>query len=333
MYRTCLHCHASLGTNEVIERFTAGRRLAFDAHRGRLWVVCSKCRRWNLSPLEERWEAIEECERTFAAIRTRVSSDNISLARAQAGLDLIRVGEAKFPELAAWRYGRSLQQRWRTRGIPWAAAGFAGFGAQVLFNAGLVGFGGFFGLIAAATIPAITLSRRLGRVRVMLPDGRMITVKHQKASAVALEPDAEQGWALRLADQRNALRATGTAATHGLRGILTAVNFFGAPATEVRAAVQRLGDAGGSRPFIERVARAGQAHGASNVNLLPPEVRCALEMALHEDVERKALEGELAALREEWKLAEEVARIADDLLVGPEVLASLRRMQGREVQS
>lgn len=35
-----------------------GRRLAFDGAKGRLWVVCRKCKRWNLTPLEERWEAI-----------------------------------------------------------------------------------------------------------------------------------------------------------------------------------------------------------------------------------------------------------------------------------
>ncbi len=49
----------------AIEHFPVGRRLAFDAAKGRLWVVCHHCGRWNLSPLEERWEAIEECERLF----------------------------------------------------------------------------------------------------------------------------------------------------------------------------------------------------------------------------------------------------------------------------
>ena len=58
MYSTCIFCHAGLGSNEAIEHFPVGRRLAFDAAKGRLWVVCSACERWNLSPLEERWEAI-----------------------------------------------------------------------------------------------------------------------------------------------------------------------------------------------------------------------------------------------------------------------------------
>lgn len=41
MYSTCLFCHAPLGANETLERFPVGRRLAFDAANGRLWVVCT----------------------------------------------------------------------------------------------------------------------------------------------------------------------------------------------------------------------------------------------------------------------------------------------------
>jgi hypothetical protein len=61
VYRTCLFCSSDLGANEAIEKFPVGRRLAFDPARGRLWVVCRACDRWNLTPLEERWEAIEQC--------------------------------------------------------------------------------------------------------------------------------------------------------------------------------------------------------------------------------------------------------------------------------
>ena len=74
MYSTCLFCHAGLGANELVEHFPVGRRLAFDPERGRLWVVCKRCTRWNLTPLEERWEAIEECERLFAATPLRAST-------------------------------------------------------------------------------------------------------------------------------------------------------------------------------------------------------------------------------------------------------------------
>ena len=62
MYTTCMFCKKPLETNEVVETFPVGRRLAFDSAKGRLWVVCRRCERWNLTPLEERWEAVETCE-------------------------------------------------------------------------------------------------------------------------------------------------------------------------------------------------------------------------------------------------------------------------------
>src|SRR3954469_14036987 len=114
MYSTCIFCHSDLGRNESIEPFPIGGRLAFDAARGRLWVVCRKCERWNLTPVEERWEAIEECERLFRDTRLRVSTDNIGLARLREGLELVRIGEPQRPEMAAWRYGDQFGRR-RTR--------------------------------------------------------------------------------------------------------------------------------------------------------------------------------------------------------------------------
>ena len=47
--------------------------------------------------------------------------------------------------------------------------------------------------------------------------------------------------------------------------------------------------------------------------------RLALEMALHEEAERSAMQGELAALELAWREAEEIAGIADSLLVSPDV--------------
>jgi hypothetical protein len=81
MFSTCIFCHAALGAIEAIEHFPVGRRLAFDAARGRLWVVCPACGRWKLTPIEERWEAVEECERRFRGTVLRRSTDQIGLAR------------------------------------------------------------------------------------------------------------------------------------------------------------------------------------------------------------------------------------------------------------
>jgi hypothetical protein len=89
VYTTCIFCNGPLGRNESIEHFPVGRRLAFDAAKGRLWVVCPRCERWNLTPLETRWEAIEEAERAYRGMKLRVSTDNIGLARLHEGLDLV----------------------------------------------------------------------------------------------------------------------------------------------------------------------------------------------------------------------------------------------------
>ncbi len=39
----------------------------------------------------------------------------------------------------------------------------------------------------------------------------------------------------------------------------------------------------------------------------------ALEMAVHDELERDAMQGELSALEEAWRQAEEIAAIADRL--------------------
>lgn len=38
------------------------------------------CDRWNLVPVEDRWEAVEACERAFRSTRLRFSTANIGVA-------------------------------------------------------------------------------------------------------------------------------------------------------------------------------------------------------------------------------------------------------------
>ena len=115
MYSTCLFCQRDLGKSDAIEQFPVGRRLAFDPAKGRLWVVCRKCERWNLTPLEERWEAIEECERAYRGTTLRVSTAHIGLARLKEGMELVRIGAPQRPETAAWRYGDQFGRRRRRK--------------------------------------------------------------------------------------------------------------------------------------------------------------------------------------------------------------------------
>jgi hypothetical protein len=131
MYTACMFCNRPLGGNDVVETFPVGRRLAFDSEKGRLWVVCPKCERWNLTPLEERWEAVETCERLFRGTRIRVSSENIGLAKHPEGLELVRIGDPLRPEFAAWRYGDQFGRR-RRRAWLFGAAGVTVVGTVVI---------------------------------------------------------------------------------------------------------------------------------------------------------------------------------------------------------
>ena len=148
MYRTCLFCNSDLGHNEAVEHFPVGRRLAFDAAKGRLWVVCRKCERWNLTPLEERWEAIEECERAFRGTRLRVSTDEIGLARLKEGLELVRIGDPQRPEMAAWRYGDQFGRRRRRQ--------YLIAGGVVLVASTVVVAGPVMGMIGAGALSPMT---------------------------------------------------------------------------------------------------------------------------------------------------------------------------------
>ena len=148
MYATCLFCNKALGSNETLESFPVGKRLAFDAAKGRLWVVCPHCERWNLSPLEERWEAIEQAEKLYRDTRRRVATDNIGLAKLRDGTTLVRIGEPLRPEFAAWRYGDQFGRR-RRRQICIVGGGVAALGAVVSAGAVAgVGIGGFGWLLA-----------------------------------------------------------------------------------------------------------------------------------------------------------------------------------------
>ena len=55
--------------------------------------------------------------------------------------------------------------------------------------------------------------------------------------------------------------------------------------------------------------------GETFLDRLPQPVRLALEMAAHEDIERRAMEGELALLEQAWRQAEEIAAISDSMFL------------------
>jgi len=63
---------------------------------------------------------------------------------------------------------------------------------------------------------------------------------------------------------------------------------------------------------------------------LPVTTRLGLEMALQEEQERRALEGELAALMAAWREAEAIAQISDDLLLPRSIQDKLEELKRAE---
>ena len=339
MYSTCLFCNASLGTNEVVESFPVGRRLAFDAANGRLWVVCRKCERWNLSPLEERWEAIETCERSFHDTRLRVSTDNIGLARVAEGLELVRVGPALRPEFAAWRYGDQFGRRRRRKmvrvGLGVGIVGGAIAGGIALGVSAGVGFGSggwwiWRGIYASYRRIAYGSPQAVvARIPCAGGDGEeVIALKRHQLEDVRLGTAGGGRLLLSLPRGRDSVHLTGEDAERAAGYVLPAINWAGAEKRDVDRAVQLIEDSRKSpSEFVRELAqRAGVGH---RLHELPSASRLALEMASHEESERRAMEGELALLEAAWRHAEEIAKIADNLLVPPSVDEFLERNKAR----
>ncbi len=316
MYTTCMFCHKPLGTNEVVESFPVGRRLAFDAARGRLWVVCTRCERWNLTPLEERWEAVEDCERLFRDTRIRVSTDNIGLARHPEGLTLVRIGQPRRPEFAAWRYGDQFGRR-RRRAVLYGAAGIAVVGGIVV---GGVAAGLSAGVISQVPNWFNIWNSRRTLVKLHPAAGGVLKLNQQDLLGTRVRPsDDEQGFRLQVRRKKTKTWYEGVEARRFAGAILPRMNRTGGSRDAVQDAVHLIETTGHPELFLARIAEGQRFQDKKGVpgyvNKMPRRHKLALEMALHEEQERRALEGELWLLERAWEEAEEIADISDKLFL------------------
>jgi hypothetical protein len=337
-----LFCNHSLETNQVLEAIPIGRRIAFDAKLGRLWVVCRRCERWNLSPFDERWEAIEQCERLFQGTRLRVSTDHIGLARLKEGLELVRIGEPLRPEFAAWRYGDQFGRR-RRRAILLGAAGVAVAG-------GVVAGGVVTGLFAAGGWPFVQwipqmlkgIQRRRLVARIPVKDGEPLLVRGRHLEQARLLPGStrDAGWSLKLSHEHGETVLSGRVAMQATGLIMPRVNARGASQRDVQHAVRRIEIAGHPERFLSLAAAEGtsgtrygwtfRGKPLGALPRLPLSTRLAVEMAVNEENERAALEGELELLEMAWREAEEIAGIADSLTIPREVDEQLEQLKKRK---
>lgn len=314
-----------------------GRRLAFDTANGRFWVICQACKRWNLSPLEERWDAMDECERLYEGTRRRLSTDNIGLARLEDGVELVRVGRALRPEMAAWRFGEQLAAR--RRSYRWLVAGGAVATAGLFIGVKTAGMGfvggnwawllvkGAYERVTRIVLPEpaerLLASPRMRRPKVQVGlseaiAGRAPTIETAHAQGAIILPGAGSALAgLQVPVVGKAkVRYGADAATRVLPKLLAKVNRSGGKKDDERIAVEMLERIAGEHvPDLY----TGLVQEWARTSLIAKPLKdygwrtLALEMALQEQRERELLAGELLDLEFAWKEAEELARIADTL--------------------
>lgn len=328
MWHHCIVCSSHLGENQDLEEFQIGGRLAFDSKKGRLWVVCPKCERWNLVPLDQRWEAVEALERQYRLTPASYSTSEMGLARLGGGLEIVRIGRPIPGEFAAWRWGsrfgrrkrrlKSSQKKKRGKliklesGTAWAA-GIA-LAPLAPFLAPVALFGGIGYLISRLDNqwpgPALNLAgiprwqlRRGGITPSDLDPGWSIHVQISGQLKVTSGTTHPYGWT----------EFSGEDAISLARRALPLLNRKAPKMTTVSDAVAAIAQQGGVDDYLGHAAALKPKWVA--FLQYPKPILMAMEMALFQEEERRAMEGEIERLEKAWQEAEELAEISDNLIV------------------
>ena len=324
MYADCAFCAGSLGGDGGPSGLAVGRRFAFDPWKSRAWVICARCGRWNLTPLDTRLDAIGALERMAGAGRVAANTPQVSLIRVGA-YDVVRVGQPPRIEYATWRYGERLKAREREKLKIIVPATIVVVGGMVAFNAAVGGaMGGMVG-----NIPALVNSIYIGvvgnrKISIEPPIcarcGTVLTLRAKHVQDARLTRSAQADLALLLNCPRcRSLGAQieGPEAETALRAGLTYTNLkkgkkLKKKAESAASAVER---SGGPEEFIRQTTKREVL-----VKSLEAGEALAIEMAVDEAAE-------LHELERQWRQAEEVAEIADGLLPDQGVEARLRQIK------
>ena len=305
-----------------------GRRFAYDGWKSRAWVICQRCGRWNLTPLDTRLDAVAALERMAAAGRVAATTDQVALVRA-GPYDIVRVGKPPRVEMATWRYGERLKARQREKMKVVVPVTLAVVGLTVAVNVAAGGSMGMFigqvpnlanniytGMVGYRKVPIEPpICARCGKVMVLR--SRHVTnarLQHTSRADLALllrcPRCKDEGALLEGADAETALRSG-----------LTYLNLRHSRRLKKKApeAALQVDACGGAEAFLAR-----QALREARVASYKGAEALALEMSVDEQAEVRDLE-------REWRRAEEIADIADNLLVPPSVEDELKRLkEGRQ---
>lgn len=152
--------------------------------------------------------------------------------------------------------------------------------------------------------------------------GRML-LTHERVQIQVIRADDDQGWALRFAHGSRQFDFFGKEAVHTAHLVAPALNVEGGTTWAVDTAVREIELAGSPDLYFQRALKHGRWK-YSHLKEYPDYMRIAFEMAAHEETERVALEGDLAQLEADWREAEEIASIADNMFIPAAVTAFIR---------
>ena len=134
----------------------------------------------------------------------------------------------------------------------------------------------------------------------------------------------DSSWAFRVAHSEGVTDFEGAQAVQVAGNLLSRLNHAGGSASQIRDATRRIADAGDADRYIRASGALRRVRRRKNAIFWDDDIgvlgltsteRIALEIAVHEDAERLAMQGELSALEEAWRDAEEIASIADNMFV------------------
>lgn len=326
MFRSCAFCNAAFDGDGGPSGLGVGRRLAFDEWKGRLWVVCPRCSRWNLTPFDDRLERIEALARAASLGRIAASTDQVALIRWER-YDLVRVGQPPRVELATWRYGERLRNRQRERMKVVVPLTIAAIGLGIAAN---VAAGGGFGVVVwnIHRIADGIYLRMVGGRRVLLAEppicascGTVMQLRARHVQHARVVPDRHADMAVLLSCpncRREGAQLTGVEATQVLRQGLTYLNLSRGGRKKAEDAAREVDVVGGPDQLVRDIA-----HRELTLRALRPERGLALEMAVDERAEVQELE-------RQWKEAEEIADIADGTLsTSADIEERLRRLKNQ----
>ena len=325
MFTQCGFCAGSLGGDGGASGLDVGKRFAYDGHRSRAWVICQRCARWNLTPFDTRETTITALETMAAGGRVAATSEQVSLIRTGA-YDVVRVGQPRRPEYATWRYGERVKARERERLKFIVPATAVAIGGMVAFNFA-VGGGMAYMLgqvpgMADSLYTSIVGNRKVANVEAPICErcGQLMVLRAKHMQHARLTHTAHADLALLLSCPRCKVygaQIEGTDAEVALRAGLTFVNLKKGKRVKKKAeeAAGYVDRHGGPEQFIRLTTRIEKPVGS----LVGAEA-LALEMAVDEQAELRELE-------RQWQQAEEIANIADGLLVDPTVDEALRHLK------